>query len=71
MSDGILERLNSESEEYGYPRVSEQFLKVATETPEVIIRQILQDNNWAACIPQDDDTTLSCTQSQSIIYIPQ
>ncbi|MEE2728461.1 MAG: SpoIIE family protein phosphatase [Candidatus Latescibacterota bacterium] len=59
MSDGVAERLNSEDEEYGYPRVGEQFLKVATETPEVIIERILQDNtNWAAGIPQDDDTTL-------------
>ena len=53
------QQLNSESEEYGYPRVSEQFSEVATETPEVIIRQILQDNTcWAEGIPQGDDTTL-------------
>ena len=59
MSDGVAERLNSEDEEYGYPRVGEQFLKVATETPGVIIERILQDNtDWAAGIPQDDDTTL-------------
>ncbi len=59
MSDGLPERVNTEYEEYGYPRVFARFAEVATEAPETIIQHLLQGGaDWAEGRPQDDDITL-------------
>lgn len=58
MTDGLPERLNPQEEEFGYPRTSELFSRIAELPPDEICRRLTQGGEeWAEGKPQDDDIT--------------
>ena len=58
MSDGLPERLNRDTEEFGYPRTADLFQQLANKPPAVICEQLARGGDaWADGSPQEDDVS--------------
>ena len=59
LSDGIPEQMNEDEEMYDYPRVKDQFIKVAEKTPDEIIKHFVEScDKWMGNAVQADDITI-------------
>ncbi len=59
LSDGIPEQMNEDEEMYDYPRVKDQFIKVAEKAPSEIIDHFIKScDNWMGSAIQADDITI-------------
>jgi len=59
LTDGIPEQMNEDEEMYDYPRVKDQFIKVAEKTPSQIIDHFIKScDNWMGSAIQADDITI-------------
>ena len=59
ITDGIPEQMNIDEEMYDYPRVKEQFVKVAEKTPSEIIDHFIKSCDiWMGDAIQADDITI-------------
>jgi len=66
MSDGILERMNANRQEFDSNRVKDTFLKSANLTAEKIIDQLIEaGEKWAKDQPQNDDITFLLIRRKS------
>jgi serine phosphatase RsbU (regulator of sigma subunit) len=59
LTDGIPEQMNIDEEMYDYPRVKDQFIKVAEKTPDEIIKHFVEScDKWMGSAIQADDITI-------------
>ena len=59
LTDGIPEQMNENEEMYDYPRVKDQFVKVAEKAPSEIIDHFIKScDNWMGSAIQADDITI-------------
>lgn len=59
LTDGIPEQMNEDDEMYDYPRVKDQFIKVAEKAPSEIIDHFIKScDNWMGSAIQADDITI-------------
>jgi ligand-binding sensor domain-containing protein/serine phosphatase RsbU (regulator of sigma subunit) len=59
ISDGLPEQMNAENEMYDYPRLKDQFMKLAENSPEEIIeRLIISCDKWMEGTSQADDISI-------------
>ncbi|MGB5849350.1 MAG: two-component regulator propeller domain-containing protein [Ignavibacteriaceae bacterium] len=59
LTDGIPEQMNEDEEMYDYPRVKDQFIKVAEKAPSEIIDHFIKScDNWMGSAIQADDITI-------------
>ena len=59
LTDGIPEQMNIDEEMYDYPRVKDQFIKVAEKTPDEIIKHFVDScDKWMGSAIQADDITI-------------
>jgi len=59
LTDGIPEQMNIHEEMYDYPRVKDQFIKVAEKTPDEIIKHFIEScDKWMGSAVQADDITI-------------
>jgi serine phosphatase RsbU (regulator of sigma subunit) len=58
MSDGLAELKNQNQEQYGYPRVKEEFKSVVQKSSDEIIEHLNNSaSEWAKGVEPDDDLT--------------
>ena len=58
LSDGLPEQMNGKEKMFDYPRVQELFGKLISQTPDEIIRRLVEAcDKWRDDIPQADDIT--------------
>jgi len=59
LTDGIPEQMNIHEKMYDYPRVKDQFIKVAEKTPDEIIKHFIEScDKWMGSAVQADDITI-------------
>jgi serine phosphatase RsbU (regulator of sigma subunit) len=58
MSDGFAELKNNNAEQFGYPRIKEEFMSVAQKSPNEIVEHLKNSaSQWANGVEPDDDVT--------------
>jgi ligand-binding sensor domain-containing protein/serine phosphatase RsbU (regulator of sigma subunit) len=59
LTDGIPEQMNEDEEMYDYPRIKDQFVRVAEKAPSEIIDHFIKScDNWMGSAIQADDITI-------------